>query len=83
MGVDLHAETVNRVISILREERLKRGWSQEKLAQSAGLSRTGVRHVESANFRPTLYTLLKIAEAQNLNLSRLIARAQKSVSQNQ
>jgi len=76
VGVDLHAETVSRVILILREERLKRGWSQEKLAQSAGLSRTGVRHVESANFNPTLYTLLKIAEAQSLNLPELIVRAQ-------
>ena len=79
MGVDLHAETVGRVISRLREEREKRGLSQETLARLAGLSRTGIRHVESGNFKPTLYTLLKIADAQNLNLPRLLAQAQKSV----
>ncbi len=79
MGVDLHAETVSRVISALRAEREKRGLSQETLARLAGLSRTGIRHVESGNFKPTLYTLLKIADAQNLNLPRLLAQAQKSV----
>ena len=78
MGVDLHAETVSRVISRLREEREKRGLSQETLARMAGLSRTGIRHVESGHFKPTLYTLLKIADAQNLNLPRLLAQAQKS-----
>ena len=41
----------------------------------AGMSRTGVRHVESGKFQPTLITLLKIAEALNANLPRLIAGA--------
>ena len=75
MESDPHAEIVNRVIALLREERNKQGISQETLAKKAGLSRTGIRHVESGNFKPTLYTLLKIAEALGISLSRLIQRA--------
>lgn len=81
MGVDLHAETVNRVIAALREERMRHGISQETLAKMAGISRTGLRHVESGNYRPTLYTLLKIAEAVNVDLAKTIARAVKGSKQ--
>jgi len=41
----------------------------------AGLSRTGVRHVESGQFRPTLYTLLKLADALDLDFSGLLRKA--------
>jgi len=76
--VDLHSQTVNCVIVLLHEERQKQGISQETLANMAGMSRTGIRHVESGKFNPTLYTLLKIATALDVNLPLLIGRAQKS-----
>ena len=67
-------------MGLLRGLHLRRCRFQEPLMASlAGLSRTGIRHVESGQFKPTLYTLLKIADAQNLNLPRLLAQAQKSV----
>ena len=74
MSFDVHAETVNQVIATFRDERLKRAISQETLARMAGMSRSGVRHVEGGEIRPTLYTLLKIAEALNLNLSEVLAK---------
>jgi len=77
LAVDLHAQTVTRVIAFLREERQKQGISQETLAKMAEMSRTGIRHVESSQFNPTLYTLLKIAEALKVSLPRLIGRAEK------
>lgn len=79
--VDPHAQTVKRVISLLREERQRQGLSQETLARLANMSRTGVRHVESAKFYPTLYTLLNMATALKLNLPRLIARAEKQTDE--
>jgi transcriptional regulator with XRE-family HTH domain len=75
--VDLHAQTEERVISLLREERQKQGMSQKTLALAAGMSRTGIRHVESAKFHPTLYTLLKIATALEIELPRLLRIAQR------
>ncbi|XHR28473.1 MAG: helix-turn-helix transcriptional regulator [Chthoniobacteraceae bacterium] len=77
MASDPHATTVICVITLLRENRVALGLSQEKLAKLAGLSRTGIRHIESGQFKPTLYSLLKIAEALGLDLSRLIRQAQK------
>ena len=77
LSVDLHAQTVTRVIALLREERQKQGISQETLAKMAEMSRTGIRHVESGQFNPTLYTLLKIATALKVSLPRLIGRAEK------
>ena len=74
MAADPHAETVNRVIQALRDERKKKGLSQERLATMAGLSRTGVRHVESGQFRPTLYTMLKLAEALDLDFPGLLRK---------
>jgi hypothetical protein len=52
---------------------------QERGGKSLSSVGTGIRHVESGRFKPTLYTLLKIADAQNLNLPRLLTQAQKSV----
>jgi len=80
VSFDVHAETVNQVIATFRDERLKRAISQETLARMAGMSRSGVRHVEGGEIRPTLYTLLKIAEALNLNLSEVLAKGRADVS---
>jgi transcriptional regulator with XRE-family HTH domain len=80
VSLDAHAETVNRVISALREERRRQGISEETLARLAGISRGGVRHVEEGQFRPTLHTLLKIAETLNLNFLDVLAKAQPSAS---
>ncbi len=77
MPADPYTETVNRVIRALRDERRKQGISQEKLAAKAGLSRTGVRHVESEQYRPTLNSLLRIAGALGMNLPGLVADAEK------
>jgi transcriptional regulator with XRE-family HTH domain len=79
---DPHAAIVFHVITLLREKRVAQGLSQEKLAQLAGLSRTGIRHIESGQFKPTLYSLLKISTALGLDLPRLIQKAQKAPSSN-
>jgi len=80
VSFDAHAETVNRVIVAFRDERRKRSISQETLARMAGMSRTGVRHVEGGEIRPTLYTLLKIAEALGLDLPEVLAKARTDAS---
>ena len=74
---DPHATTILRIIALLREERRAQGLSQETLAKMSGLSRTGIRHIESGKFKPTLYSLLKVSEALGLDLVRLIQKAQR------
>ncbi|MFC5050123.1 helix-turn-helix transcriptional regulator [Rubritalea spongiae] len=53
----------------LKAERERQGISQQRLSEMAGVSRTGLRHVESLDTNPTLYSLLKIARALSINLS--------------
>ncbi len=60
---------VNRV----REERLRRGWSQEDLARRAGLSRTGVSAIEMDRLVPSTASALSIAGAFGLRVEDLFA----------
>jgi len=57
----------------LKRVRAQRGWSQEKLAEQAGLDRSYVGQIERAVVSPSLSTLEKLAEAFGLPASELIS----------
>jgi len=57
--------------NIVREERLKRSLSQEKLAEIVGVHRTYIGMVERAEKNVTLANIQKIAKGLNLNISSL------------
>jgi transcriptional regulator with XRE-family HTH domain len=44
---DTHRQVVVRVCEALKAERIKQDISQQKLSEMAGISRTGIRHLES------------------------------------
>jgi transcriptional regulator with XRE-family HTH domain len=60
---------------LLRSERIRRGLSMYRVAKSSGLSLQMVSYVEHGKRNPTLDTLLRIANALNVNLWKLIKRA--------
>ena len=62
-------ETVAMRIRALRN---KRRWSQGRLAEQAGLSRTYLARLETARQDPTLSTLEKIAKALRVKVSALV-----------
>ncbi len=72
MPRDLEQEIVDAVISRLVEVRVKKRISQNRLAELTGLSRSGIRHLESGETNPTLYSLLRISRALNVKIGRLI-----------
>ena len=72
MKKDEDLETVVKICQQLQSLRVSQGISQQRLAEKAGVSRTGLRHVESGDINPTLYTLLKISKALNCRLSQLL-----------
>lgn len=53
----------------VREERLKRSWSQEELAAKAGVHRTYVGMIERAEKNITLENIEKITKALGVKIS--------------
>ena len=56
----------------MREERLKRGLSQEALADIAGVHRTYIGMIERGEKNITLANIKKIAKALNVEISDLV-----------
>jgi len=62
---------------LLKEERTKQGRSLNSVADAAGLSRQMIAFVEQGERKPTLDTLLRIADALKVDLIKLLQRAKK------
>lgn len=60
----------------VRRHRLRRGWSQEQLAEAAELDRTYVSGIERGTRNPTLSTMARIADALEVDVVALLAAAQ-------
>ena len=65
------------VARLLREERTKQQLSLNELARRAGLSQQMVSYVEREMRTPTLETLLRLADALEIDLWKLIRKASK------
>ena len=59
----------------IRFERLKKGLSQEELAEKTDLSRRAISCIECGVNDPKYTTLLKIAEALEIDISILFAKS--------
>ena len=69
-----------QVIGLLREERERRGLSKYVIAKRSGLSQPMIGYVERGLRNPTLETVLRMADALDLDFAELVKRAQASVS---
>ena len=59
----------------LKELRKKACWSQQKLAEEAGLSYNTITKIEQGSAtRPTIQTVIKIADAFQISLDELVGR---------
>ncbi len=59
----------------VKELRKKVGWSQQKLAERAGLSYNMITKIEQGVAKqPTIQTVIKIADAFNISLDKLVGR---------
>ena len=65
------------VVRLLRKERTRRQISMLRLAQKSGLSVAMISYVERDMRNPTLDTLLRIAIALDVDLSKLLNQASK------
>jgi len=67
---------------VIREQvkkyRTKAGWSQQKLAEKAGLSYNVITKIEQGNSKkPALDTIIKIAQAFDITLDELVKTRSK------
>lgn len=54
------------------EFREKKGWSQSDLARACKKDRQTIEKLENGKVNPTLYTLLEVATALEVSLSKLV-----------
>ena len=70
---------IDRLIASLSAARKAQALSLNEVAARAGLSHTMVMRVEKGERMPTIFTLLRIAEALDVDLWKLLRDATKSV----
>jgi len=59
----------------IKDLRKKSGWSQQKLAEKAGVSYNTITKIEQgAATMPTIQTMIKIADAFGISLDELVGR---------
>jgi transcriptional regulator with XRE-family HTH domain len=66
---------------VVRRSRETNGWSQEVLAERAGLNRSYLGEIERGSAVPSLMTIAKIAHALEVRLSTLIAHCEQQLHQ--
>ena len=65
-------DNVNKKIGLkIKLERIKRNWTQEKLAELANLSKNSIGSIERGQSSPSIETLAGIAEAFGILLNDL------------
>ena len=66
---------LNKRVKTLRN---RAGWSQQKLAEKAGLSYNAVTKIEQGSAKkPTIQTIIKLANAFEISLDELVGRRRK------
>jgi DNA-binding XRE family transcriptional regulator len=61
-----------KIAKVIHEIRLEKGLSQEELANKAGFYRTYIGHIETTTYSPSLYTVWRLAQALDVELSDLL-----------
>ena len=68
----MNKSTLEKFGQKVRDERIKKGFSQEELADKAGVHRTYIGMIERAEKNITLLNIEKIAKALSTTISELL-----------
>ena len=72
-------EIIARLVELIQAERLRQKLSLNEVATRSGLSHTMVMRVEKRERLPTIDTLLRIADALEIDLSAVLGQAMRTV----
>ena len=64
--------------SLLKELRIEKNFSQERLAEESGLDRSYISLLERGKAQPTLETLFRISNALQINPSVIVSMLEKN-----
>ena len=70
-GGEVSTIAVVKIGRRVRDERVKRFWTQERLASTAGISQKALSKIENDEVEPRFSTILKLAEALGIEPSKL------------
>jgi len=73
---------VKNVVSLLKQQRESKGWSQRSLASRAGLDPKTVSLIERGDRSPTLFTLSLLSAAMGVRLSKVLQDAEVDTEPN-
>lgn len=66
-------EISNRIVGVLKKERIRKGISQYKLAKDIGMSKSSILYIENLTQHPSLYTVLLISNYLAVDISKVIS----------
>lgn len=76
MKIEIKAERIcTRVMLLLREDREKKGISGTQLADRSGLNQSTISLLDRGERKPTLDTLVRIAEVLGIELGEILLQA--------
>lgn len=61
-----------KVARNLKIERVKRGWSQERLAEASGVGQNSIARYETGSTTPGLDQAFKLAEAMGISIDAIV-----------
>ena len=61
----------------LKAERVRNGYTQQKLAKATGISRQTIHHIEKGTFNPSVFLMQKISQKLNCSIEYLIKTHEK------
>lgn len=82
IGADKKRSTANILLALgaeLTDRRIKRGWTQQQIADMLGYDITYIGQIERGEKSPTFRTLVSFADAFETKVSQLVSAAEKKV----
>lgn len=63
----------DKVIELLKKERIRQGISMTKMAEDIGMSKSSLSYIEHLTQKPALYTVMMIASYLKVSLSKILS----------
>jgi transcriptional regulator with XRE-family HTH domain len=77
----LESDIANAFGLVLRRLRIENGWTQERLAQEAGIQKNSVGWLERGEGQPSLATILKLSRALKIKGERFVSLVEAELEQ--